>query len=278
MKFVKEFFDISNRVAVVTGGAGMLGRRHAKAIAEIGGVPVLLDLNETEAKTIAREIEEKHAVEALGIYCDISSPDSVRSARDLIMEKYGRVDILVNNASRNPKVTSEGIGGAEETRLETYPLTQWNQDLLVGLTGAFLCAQAFAPALNKSGNGVILNISSDLGLIAPDQRLYYSEQLSEGKQAVKPVSYSVVKTGIIGLTRYLATYWEGGTVRANVLAPGSVYDGQSSEFVERLVKLIPLGRMAEPDEYMATIAFLVSDASAYLNGAIIAMDGGRTVW
>ena len=148
----------------------------------------------------------------------------------------------------------------------------------MGLSGAFICSKIIGPTMAERGSGVIINISSDLGLIAPDQRLYARAELPENKQPVKPVTYSIVKHGLIGLTRYLATYWAGRGVRANAICPGGVYAGQPEEFVRRVTALIPMGRMARADEYKAAIQFLCSDASAYMNGACLAMDGGRSCW
>jgi len=182
----------------------------------------------------------------------------------------------VNNAANNPKVGDQS--GKNFSRLENFPLGNWNTDLAVGLTGAFLCAKHYGTAISKnSEGGVIINISSDLGLIAPDQRLYEKPSLPEDQQPVKPVTYSVIKTGLIGLTRYLATYWPD-RVRCNALCPGGVDTELPKEFVEKVSERIPMGRMAGPDEYQGVLIFLLSDASRYMNGAVVPMDGGRTAW
>jgi len=185
------------------------------------------------------------------------------------------VDVLINNAANNPTMAS--VSGVQFSRLENFPLAQWHQDIAVGLTGAFLCSRTLGAIMAAHGKGVILNIASDLALIAPDQRLYRQPGLADNEQAVKPVSYSVVKAGIVGLTRYLATYWPD-RVRANALAPGGIYDGQPPAFVAQISALIPMGRMAHRDEYKGAVAFLVSDASSYMNGAVLSVDGGRTSW
>jgi len=273
---IRSRFDLSGRVAIITGGSGLLGRQHADALAELGAIPVLLDVDARRAGEAAAEISERHGVPALGLLCDITDEAAVLETRAAIFDRFGRLDILVNNAAHNPKM--EGGGLAESSRLEHLPLDRWEADLKVGLTGAFLCARVFGTHMQTQGKGVIVNISSDLGLIAPDQRLYRREGLPEDQQPVKPVTYSVVKSGLIGLTRYLATYWAASGVRVNAIAPGGVFNGQPEDFVERLTRLIPMGRMAEPDEYKAAIAFLCSDASSYMTGAVLTVDGGRTVW
>ncbi len=275
---VRDVFELTGRVAVITGGAGLLGRRHAEAIAELGGVPVLLDLNHAAAERTAKELRDAHGCDAHSVPSDVSCPEDVESALAAVLSRYGRVDILVNNAARNPAVASTGLDDGVASRLESLPLDVWNADLAVGLTGAFLCARTFGSEMARAGGGVILNIASDLGLVAPDQRLYTRPGRSAETQPTKPASYSVVKHGLIGLTRYLATYWADRGVRANALAPGGVHTDQECEFVERVAALIPMGRLAEPDEYKAAVAFLVSDASSYMNGAVLPIDGGRTCW
>ncbi len=272
-------FDLTGKVALITGGAGLLGMEHAAALLESGASIVLTDVNKSSLDT-AQEILSKDA-EGNRIHTyvmDVSKPDAIRIVSETLAVKGVRVDILVNNAAIDPKVQAD-VGLLETSRLENFPTDQWNLQLAVGLTGAFLCSQVFGSAMAKDGKcGVILNIASDLSVFSPDQRLYRKKGLADNMQPVKPVTYSVIKAGLVGLTRYLATYWADKGVRCNALSPGGVFNGQDEDFVKRLTSLIPLGRMASRDEYRAAVQFLCSDGSAYLNGQNIVMDGGRCVW
>jgi NAD(P)-dependent dehydrogenase (short-subunit alcohol dehydrogenase family) len=277
MTSVRDLFDLTERVALITGGAGLLGVKHGEAIAELGGVPVLIDISEERANAAAQKLAETYNVPAMGICADITQPEQVQGMLQRVLERYGRVDILINNAANNPKVEGGGSGG-HWSRLENFPLDAWNQDVAIGLTGAFLCSQIVGAELARRGKGVILNIASDLSVIAPDQRIYRQEGLPDEQQPAKPVTYSVVKAGLVGLTRYLATYWADKGVRANAISPGGVFNGQNETFLAHLTNLIPMGRMAHADEYKAAVAFLVSDASSYMTGTNVVMDGGRTAW
>ncbi len=273
---IKNPFDLTGRVAVITGGAGLLGTQHAQAIASAGGVPVLVDLVVADPEAKAQQLASAFGVNASGISADITKPDQVRVMAGKVLAQFGRVDILINNAANNPKV--ESAGAIPFSRLEAFPLEVWEADLAVGLTGALLCSRELGAQMARQGRGVIVNIASDLAVIAPDQRLYRREGVPEERQPVKPVSYSVVKAGLVGLTRYLATYWADHGVRANALSPGGVYNGQPEEFVARLSGLIPMGRMANLNEYQGALLFLCSDASSYMNGANLIIDGGRSCW
>lgn len=270
-------FDLSGRVAVITGAAGLLGPEHAAALAAMGATVIVTDINGKAAeKTAVRLRAGSTTHQFIAIPMDVTVLDSIVRVRDTVVAQFGRIDILVNNAAIDPKVKSESL--VESSRFEHFSLEQWDYQIRVGLTGAFLCSQVFGGWMTSNGGGVILNIASDLSAIAPDQRVYRKDGLPEERQPVKPVTYSVIKTGLVGLTRYLATYWAEKSVRVNALSPGGVYVNQPEAFVKKLTYLIPLGRMARHDEYRSAVQFLCSDASSYMTGQNIIMDGGRSVW
>jgi NAD(P)-dependent dehydrogenase (short-subunit alcohol dehydrogenase family) len=272
-------FDLTGKSALITGAAGLLGVEHAVALLESGATVVLTDIS-SAALGIAHVTLSKttNSDRIKTIVMDVTSPVSIRGVAEALAENGLRIDILVNNAAIDPKVRGDE-GMLETSRLENFPLEQWDLQIGVGLTGAFLCSKEFGTVMARDGKGgVILNIASDLSIFSPDQRLYRKEGLSDDRQPVKPVTYSVIKAGLIGLTRYLATYWADKGVRCNALSPGGVYTGQSEEFVQRLSSLIPMGRMARRDEYRSAIQFLCSDASAYMNGQNVVMEGGRSAW
>ena len=272
-------FDLSGKTALVTGAAGLLGFEHAAALLECDATVVLTDISPRQLAEAKRKLNNEFPVANISVYeMDVSIPEAVHAVQTALSERGVKIDILVNNAAIDPKVKDDA-GVVESSRLENFPRVQWDLQIAVGLTGAFLCSQTFGAAMAKGGEGgVILNIASDLSVFAPDQRLYRKEGLPDDMQAVKPVTYSVIKAGLVGLTRYLATYWADQGVRSNALSPGGVFNGQGEEFVQRLSNLIPMGRMARRDEYRAAVQFLCSDASSYMNGQNVVMDGGRSAW
>lgn len=274
-----EKFDLAGKTALVTGAAGLLGMEHAAALLESGAMVVLTDMSAAALDAAAKRLREQHdRARILTAVMDVSDPAAIGRVAQMLSGKGMRTDILINNAAIDPKVKGDQ-GVVETSRLEHFPVEQWELQVAVGLTGAFLCSQVFGSAMSQDGKGgVILNIASDLSVFAPDQRLYRKESLPDEMQPVKPVTYSVIKAGLVGLTRYIATYWADKGVRCNALSPGGVYNGQGDEFVQRLTSLIPLGRMADKDEYRAAVQFLCSDASAYMNGQNVVIDGGRSAW
>ena len=235
---VKKQFSLKDRVAVITGGCGLLGQKHGQAIAEFGGTPVLLDLDSYYVREVAERISKKYGVECVGYKCDITNKENLYDLRAKLLKNFKSVDILINNASNNPKIEKYD-NKFSWTQFENFTEDAWEEDLAVSLKGSFFCCQVFGSDMAKKESGVILNISSDLGMIGPDQRIYLKKGLPERMQDVKPVTYSVTKHGLIGLTKYLATYWSKKNVRVNALLPGGVYQNQPDEFVEKLSNLIP---------------------------------------
>lgn len=270
-----ERFDLSQRVALVTGAAGLLGVEHVSALLDSNATVVMTDINEGCLKEIYNSLVSEDTRHRL-IYkiMDVTCKESIQKVANELEKDDLFVDILINNAAIDPKVNNNSV--IETSRLENFDLGDWDFQLKVGLTGAMICAQVFGSVMAKRGSGVILNIASDLSVLAPDQRLYQKANLLPDDQPVKPVTYSVIKHGLIGLTKYLASYWADRGVRCNALSPGGVFNGQSQEFVEKLTRLIPMERMADKSEYRGAIQFLCSDASCYMNGQNIVIDGGRS--
>jgi len=274
---INNLFSLSGKAVVITGAVGLMGVKHAEAVAAYGGTPVLLDLSQTSVDVLAEKINKQYKTNAIGFSIDITNESKVESVSNEVFKRFGKIDGLVNNAANNPKV--EATSEKNFSRLENFPLNIWEQDIAVGLTGSYLCTKYFGFQIsqNKDG-GSIVNISSDLGVMAPDQRLYEEEEVADSQQNVKPVTYSVVKSGVIGLTRYIATYWADKNVRCNAMCPGGVENGQPESFLNKVHSRIPMNRLAQPNEYQGTLVWMLSDASSYLNGAIISVDGGRTTW
>lgn len=265
---------LTDRVAIVTGGAGLLGTGYCHTLAAAGAHVVVADVEGQAAVSLASRVTEASGVEALGLRVDVSGPDSARGMVEEAMARFGRVDILVNNAALDPKFDPAHAGSHAST-FEDFPFQAWQQALAVNVTGMFLCAQAAARPMLEAGKGVIVNVSSTYGLVGPDQRLYQRE--GQPPQ-YKPVTYTVAKAAAIGLTRYLATYFAGKGIRVNTLVPGGVFAGHDAEFVRRYAAKTVLGRMAERDEMNGALLFLVSDASSYMTGSDLVVDGGWTAW
>ena len=272
--FDREIFSLDKGGYVVTGGLGFLGKAHCNAIAAFGGTPIVIDIHKNGLDDLRKDIELKYEQELLFFEADITSQEEINEVANQIEQNLS-IKGLINNAARNPIVTKSGL--ESNTRFESYSINEWDLDLKVGLTGAFVCSQVFGKKMYASEGGSIINVSSDLGLLSPKQSLYRDPNLEEDKQPVKPVSYPVVKTGLIGLTRYLATYWPR-KVRCNCICPGGVLNNQSEEFLSKVSAEIPLGRLANIEEYGACIVFLLSNASSYMTGSIVPIDGGRSAW
>jgi NAD(P)-dependent dehydrogenase (short-subunit alcohol dehydrogenase family) len=267
-------FDLSGRVAILTGGGGMLGRQFLGTLLQAGAKVVVADVNADAARDAAKTHEGRGETMAIGV--DISRKDETERLADETMRRWGRIDILVNNAAIDPKFDA-GAAKQQSHRFEDYPIEAWRQSLDVNLTGPFLCCQAVGKVMVRQRRGVIVNISSMYGLVGPDQRLYARD--GEETQAMfKPANYAVTKAGVAQLTRYLAAYWGDAGIRVNTLTPGGVQNAQDEEFLRRYADRTPMGRMALKTEMSGALLFLVSDASSYVTGSNVVVDGGWTAW
>lgn len=263
-----------NKTAIITGGAGLLGPEHALALNEIGYNVVILDINKISLNKTYDFLKKKLSrnTKLIKYHCDITKEKQINKILRKLINKKLSIDVLVNNADCNPKMKK--ISSGRSGQIETYIISELKKELEVGIVGTFICSKIFGTHMSKNNGGVILNIASDLSVISPNNSIYNLK----GKQSYKPVSYSTVKTGIIGLTKYVATHWAKKNIRCNALSPGGVFTNQNQRFVNNIKKLIPMGRMANRDEYISTIQFLCSDASSYLTGQNIVVDGGRSIW
>jgi NAD(P)-dependent dehydrogenase (short-subunit alcohol dehydrogenase family) len=273
MSNIFEKFDLKGRSAIVTGGAGLLGKEFCRTLAQAGAQVVVADLNVTAAQSVAKALQQEGLV-ALPVGVDVTDPESVQAMMQATLEAYLRLDILVNSAAMDPKF-DDSHPGEHNNSFEDYPLSAWKQALDVNLTGMFLCCQAAARQMLAQTRGVVINICSIYGVVGPDQRIY---QVPGKAVQYKPACYSVTKAGVLGLTRYLATYLAGQNIRVNALTPGGVYTNHDEAFIQNYSARAVLGRMAQRDEMNGALLFLASDASSYMTGANLVVDGGWTAW
>jgi len=273
---IQEKFDLTGRVAVVTGGVGLLGAEFCRTLAEAGAAVAVVDLNASASQAVTDSLTNS-GYKALALPTDITQPDSVNVAVEKILSTFGRLDVLVNSAALDPKFDPEATNkGITPGAFEDYPLDLWNSALNVNLTGMFLMTQACVkPMIEQGKKGSIINICSTYGLNGPDQRIY----IKEGKRvAFKPIYYTVTKAGVMGFTKYLATYYAETEIRVNALTPGGVFNNHEDYFVKNYSAKTILGRMAKKDEMNGALLFLASEASSYMTGHNVVVDGGWTAW
>jgi 2-deoxy-D-gluconate 3-dehydrogenase len=273
---IQDKFDLKGRTAVVTGGAGLLGVEFCKTLAEAGAAVAVVDINAADARKTADSLT-KSGYKAKSFATDITQAASVEDLVTSVLSNFGRLDVLVNSAALDPKFDPEAVKkGITPGSFEDYPLEQWNAALNVNLTGMFLITQACVkPMLANGKKGSIINICSTYGLNGPDQRIY----VKDGKRiAYKPVYYTVTKAGVIGFTKYLASYYAETEIRVNALTPGGVFNEHEDYFVKNYSAKTILGRMAHADEMNGALLFLASDASSYMTGGNVVVDGGWTAW
>lgn len=264
-----QLFSLHNKTAIVTGACGLLGRHHCAALAEAGANVVAVDINEAACAQLAASLGDNH----IGVGVDVTSVESLQAAKQKILDKYGRIDILVNNAAINDMFENPALAG-QQSMFEYYPLEMWNKSWQVNVSGVFLCSQVFGTVMAEQGNGSIINIASTYGIVAPDQSIYKNAQ---GEQTFyKSPSYPVTKSAVIGFTKFLASYWGGKGVRVNTLSPGGVENNQDEFFINNYSNKTLLRRMAAPTDYKGAVIFLASDASSYMTGANLVVDGGWT--
>lgn len=266
-----NIFSLEGKVSIVTGALGLIGKEHCKALSEAGSALVVADLDGNACSEFAARLGN----DSIGISLNVASKGSVTDANDKIISKYGKMDVLVNNAAINDMFENPAMA-LEMSMFENYPLEMWQKSLDVNVTGIFLCSQVFGSEMAKRGKGSIINVASTYGITAPDQSLYKDE---EGKQKFyKSAAYPATKGAVISFTKFLAAYWGSKGVRVNTLSPGGVENSQDEFFVENYSKRTPLGRMADKTDYKGAVVFLASDASSYMTGANLVVDGGWTGW
>lgn len=268
---LESLFSLKGKTAVVTGALGLLGKQHCFALSEAGANVVVCDLDQKKCSSFAKELPGKN----LGVGTDITKADSVKHLKEKIIKEFKTIDILVNNAAINDMFENPSAA-AELSKFENYPIYLWQKSIDVNVTGTFLCSQILGSEMANQGKGSIINIASTYGITAPDQSIY---KKPDGTQSFyKSAAYPVTKGAIISFTKFLAAYWGSKGVRVNSLSPGGVENNQDEYFIENYSRRTPLGRMAAPTDYKGAIIFLASDASNYMTGANLVVDGGWTAW
>lgn len=268
MNGTSSLFDLSGRVALVTGGAGFLGRHFCRALAEAGADVVVADLRQEDADAVAAELPGNPM--AIGI--DLGEEAEIEAMVSRVTERYGRLDVLHNNAACKPKELRRFFDPVEEFRMEI-----WHEVMRINIDAMFMVAKHAGGYMAANGGGSIIQTASIYGVVAPDQRIYEGS-FYLGGAINTPAVYSASKAAVCGLTKYLCTYWAEKGVRVNTLTPGGVASGQNDTFMQRYAARVPLGRMARPEEMVGALVFLASDASSYVTGQNIVIDGGLTAW
>ena len=266
-------FRMDNRVVIITGGAGFLGIQHAEAILEAGGTPVIFDRTVADLERSISQIQQFGASELMTVVCDITDEESISGAMSKVKSRFGRIDAVVNNAAYQGRPV---FGERYFAPVDDYPTNAWRLALDTTLTGTFLVTKHALRYMIEQADGVFVNVASDVGVISPDPRIY--EGLPKEQYFNTPPSYAAAKAAIISFTRYIATHYALKNIRANSISPAGMFNDQPPEFVNKLTQLIPLGRMAKKGEYKSCLVFLLSDASSFITGANLIVDGGRTAW
>ena len=268
-----NLFNLKDKNAIVTGGTGLLGKKFCKGLAEFGANVAVIDLVEYEVNKFAEELEELYGIKAVGIGCNVSVQEEVNSMVSKVVQEFGEINILHNNAA-----TKSDNLQAFFAPFEDYSLEVWKQVMSVNIDGMFLVSQAAGKQMIIQGKGgSIIQTSSIYGIMGPDQRIYEGSMYM-GRPINTPAVYSVSKAAVLGLTKYLATYWADKGIRVNTLTPGGNESGQNEEFKKRYADRVPLGRMGQPDEMVGALIYLASDASSYVTGQNIIVDGGLSTW
>lgn len=262
-----NLFDLSGRVAIVTGGAGLLASEHALALHAYGAKVILADFNLDKCRQ-AVDTLVADGVNAVAQYCDVTKKESWEELLQQVVTDHGKVDILVNNAG----FTNQSKSANFDASFENFPLEDWNAIMNVNLTGSFLGCQVVGKHMLQAGKGSIINIASLYGVVSPNHKIYPGTGISQ------PVAYSVSKHGVVALTKYLATLWAEKGVRVNALTPGGIFNGHQGLFLERFKQLNPIGRMSDKTELRGGIVYLASDASSHVVGHNLIIDGGWTAW